>query len=346
MTLRELTSLGFDLPDKAAPDWLLGTFRRRSITFYTGAVDSDTEVLWLQSRGLSADFRVPPSRPRRQGRNSFCEFSLEEIQRLSVNEGGLGRTSWDGSRMKWYDWESLQTHNKWAEPGDLHRVGDCIVEFALSGAYVEDWRLQPTVDGPVIGLRLLVERNADTGEVLHRGGGLVVCGNHAAFIRGRSTDLEGVHRLSEAVGRMSREKAISVITSFDASYGRQESPDAPFVVELSTNPLREGEPLIAEYGFSRDSKTGLINQHVTENGVQIERLFTVDTLEPHAKFQPGTSSSLEAQAWLSQEADTLLAFASINSADLPRSGDHSANKSRRSLNHVRSEQNQSLPRSV
>jgi len=46
-----------------------------------------------------------------------------------------------------------------------------LIEYAPSGAYVEDWRLQPSGDGPLIGMSLLEERDAKTGQVTHRGGG-------------------------------------------------------------------------------------------------------------------------------------------------------------------------------
>lgn len=315
MRLRELTSAGSKPPAGAAPDWLLGTFRRRSITFFTGVADLHTQVLWLQSRGLSADFRVPPDRPLRQGRSSWDDFSRQEIDRLAVNEGGLGLTAWDGSRMKWFDWSALQTHPKWAEPGELRRIGDCVMEFAPSGAYLEDWRLQPSAAGPVIGLRLLHERNSVTGKILHRGGGLIVCGDHAAFVRGRALDLDIETRFSDEVRQMAREQAIVALGAFDASYARRVHESEPFIVELSTNPFREGETLISEEGFSHDQASGLVYQCTIDNGVPVERVFTVDTLEPCLTFPAATVSSQEGQAWLSREADTLLAYATKTTAD-------------------------------
>ena len=51
------------------PEWALGCFRRRGITFFTGAEDVQTEVIWLQSRGLTADFGgAPPAHGAESGR--------------------------------------------------------------------------------------------------------------------------------------------------------------------------------------------------------------------------------------------------------------------------------------
>jgi hypothetical protein len=287
-----------------APDWLRGPFWRKSITYYTGAVDLQTQVLWLQSLGLSADFRFPPDRVRRKGRSALDEFSFDDLLRLTANEGGLARTHWNGSNMTWFDWEAFQTHDKWAEPGELRRVGDCVIEFAPSAAYVEDWRVAPSAAGPLIGLRLVAETNLESGEVLHRGGGLIVCGDHAALVRGRASDLPP-GRLTDTVGGMSREAAMRTILSFDASYATRTTEGAPFLVRLSTNPLREGEVLFSDDGFSGEA--GRIYQRTTEGGVSIQREFTVDTFISHTEFPRSTSCSGEGVEWLNREANTLLA---------------------------------------
>jgi hypothetical protein len=310
MTLDELAKEGSPAGgDGAAPGWLWGTFSRRSITFYSGAEDSRTRVLWLQTRGLSADFRFPPDRVQRDGRTSLSEFSDAELLRVAASEGGLSRTHWDGSRMSWYDWAAFQTHAKWAEPGDLRRIGDCVIEFAPSGAYVEDWRAQPSSAGPLIGLRLVAERNLESGEIRYRDGGLIVCGDHAAFVRGRASALpEG--KLTDTVAGMLREEVRRTILAFEASYATRTGEAAPFIVEFSTNPLREGEPLLPADGFSYEN--GVVFQRTVDQGVRVEREFTVDTLAAHVDFLPATRGSDEGRAWLDRESDTLLAHAQLS----------------------------------
>src|SRR5579862_6775739 len=157
MTLEELAAISPPHPASPAPDWLIGCFRRRSITFFQGQCDTSTEVLWLQTRGICADIRLSPERPRALGRTSLDEFSDLELVRLAAAEGGTARTAWDGISMRWSNWRAFQIHDKWPEPGILQRIGDCVIEFAPSGAYVEDWRLQPSRPGPVVGLQLLEE---------------------------------------------------------------------------------------------------------------------------------------------------------------------------------------------
>ncbi len=293
-------------PAGSAPSWLWGTFSRRSITFYSGLEDSETRVLWLQTHGLAADFRFPPDRVPRAGRTTWSEFDDAELQRLLINEGGLSSTHWDGSRMNWFDWTSFQTHAKWAEPGDLRRVGDCVIEFAPSGAYVEDWRAQPSLAGPWIGLRLLTEQNLETGEVCHQGGGLIVCGDHAALVRGRPFPLPDA-RLMDAAVDHSRTELLATLQSFEASYAVRSSSGSPWIVQLSTNPLREGELLLDEDGFTVDGT--MVIQRTAGQGVPIERRFTVDTLAAEVAFSPATQSTAPGVSWLARESDTLLLHA-------------------------------------
>lgn len=309
MHLYELTSLDLHPSGPSVPRWALGCFRRRSITFFTGAEDRSTEVLWLQSRGLTADFRRPRGTPRRTSAVPLSELPLEERLALARVEAGLARARYDGELMHWSEWTSFQTHPRWPEPGRLSRVGNCLIELAPSGAYVEDWRLEPSAGGPLIGLRLLEERDARSGALRHRGGGLIVCGRHAAFIRGRPAPAPEGTRLAELVGRSAGAPALELAFAFDAAYGASAAPGEGFGVTLATLPWREGGALLSLEGFELDRERGLIIQRVEEEGLALERLFTVDTLERELDGLLATEASPAAAHWLQQERDLLLATA-------------------------------------
>jgi hypothetical protein len=293
VTLRELSRVGWTPPEESAPDWLLGCFRRRSITFYNGVTDSSTQVYWLQSRGLSADFRIQTGSPE-----------------LTTFEGGLGRTAWDGNAMKWFGWTSFQLHDKWSEPGALKRVGNCVMEFAPSGAYVEDWRLQPSRPGPVVGLRLLREWDVEGGAATHCGGGLIVCGDHAALVRGRKRNLHGLGRLGEVVRDAAQDpELLKELFAFEASYAVWDDA-CGYKTVFSTNGALTGQTLAVSDGFTYDPETKLVSQQVREGDKTLERIFLIDTLESGALFSTATSVDAETEKWLQRESDTLLAFAS------------------------------------
>lgn len=278
----------------AAPDWLMGCFRRRSITFFSGQCDTSTEVYWLQARGLCVDIRVSPERPRARGRTSLDDFTESELALLAQAEGGAARTEWDGASMRWSGWQAFQLHDKWPETGCLRRIGDCLIEFAPNDAYVEDWRLQPSNPGPVVGLQLIEERVPRTGKVTHRGGALIVCGDHAALVRGRPAETQILER---------------GLFSCEASYAVRDPASGDFTVALSTNPLREGQILSIQDGFEIDHKTKQVRQRVDEDGELRERIFTIDTLEPQRHFRRSSHVSAGTAAWMASEAESLLAHA-------------------------------------
>jgi len=292
MTLGELAALPTPrhISTAAAPDWLIGCFRRRSISFFGGQCDTSTEVYWLQTRGICADIRVSPRRPRAQGRASLDEFSAAELALLAQAEGGAARTAWDGASMRWSGWQAFQAHHKWPETGCLRRIGDCLIEFAPNDAYIEDWRLQPSRLGPVIGLQLMEERVPGNGRVTHRGGALIVCGDHAALVRGRRS-------------------LVPDPFACEASYAARDPASRDFTIALSTNPLREGQILSVGDGFEMDHERQQVRQSVYEDGELRERIFTIDTLEPQHHFRRSSDVSASVAAWMAAEAETLLAHA-------------------------------------
>lgn len=298
-------------PPEGVPTWALGCFRRRGITFFTGAEDVQTEVIWLQSRGLTGDFRRSPPRIEVASPGALAQLSPEELLALVRVEGGLARTRWDGRLMHWSDWDSFQTHAKWPEPGLLTRVGNSLVEVAPSGAYVEDWRFQPCGSGPLIGLALIDERDARSGEVLHRGGGLIVCGRHAIFVRGRPEALPAGGRLEDFVRAHGGDAAtLERVFACDASYGSTGSGRDEFTVSASTLPWREGEPLLSLAGFEHQpGEPGFLLQRVEEHARFIERRFQIDTLERELGGGLATDAAPAAREWLQREGDTLLATA-------------------------------------
>jgi hypothetical protein len=294
-------------PGASAPEWVLGCFRRRSITFFTGLEDASTEVLWLQSRGLTADFRRGLPRVSVASEGALGELGLEDLIALARVEGGFARTRWDGELMHWSDWTALQTHAKWPEPGRLARVGSCMVELAPSGAYVEDWRFQPCRGGPLIGLELIEERDASDGRLLHRGGGLIICGEHAAFVRGRPEPLPEGERLEDFVRAHTGDAAaLARAFALDASYGTAAAVRDAFTVTFSTCPWREGETLLSLDGFEL-LPDGLLAQRVEEAGRHLERRFRIDTLEREFSAEMATSATLGTKRWFEREVSATLA---------------------------------------
>lgn len=285
---------------------MLGYFKRRSISFANGLTDSSTHVCWVQSRSFTIDLRLPlewdqvPLKP-------WSDYSAAELQVLANHEGWEALSRWDGHALSWHGGTSLQMHNRWPEPAQLQRIGNCMIEFAPSGAYVEDWRLQPSPPGPLIGLRLLDERDIDSGRLRHCGGGLIVCGDYAALTLGRPSPVSG-HLLRDEVARAQGQPTrLAELFEFETSVAEGSLSDG-FDITLSTRPGRAGQPLLPLDGFEYLPEQNLVVQQLNIDGAHCERRFLIDTIEPQVSFSQSTGFTPEAQAWFSAESTTLCRY--------------------------------------
>jgi len=298
MTLEELARAAPFTRPLAVPAWTLGCFHRRSITYADGTEDAAVRVIWVQSHGLTGDLRIPARRPDLAGRRSLADCTRDELVELAKGEGGVADTSFPGGRMDWTNWAAFQPYDKWPEAGQLRRVGPALIEFAPSGIYVEDWRLQPGSAGLRVGLRLISE-TAPGAEPAPRDGGLVIAGDHAilALARRRALPAAGpVHRQLAADPSLAAD-----VFDAEASYARR-GPDGDWRVELAIDPFAEGKapPLT---GFAADQQGRL--RQTLEDGVV--RLWSIDTLLADQPLDAATDAAPEGQAWLRRESETLLA---------------------------------------
>ena len=307
MNLFELVHSFPTRPADSVPEWMLGYFRRHAISFCDGTTDLDTRVSWMQSRNFTIDLRLPtpteaaPEKP-------LAQYSREELNILSEYEGWQADSEWNGQALSWHSANSLQLHNRWPEPAILQRIGNCMIEFAPSGAYVEDWRLQHCGQGPLIGLKLINEQDEQTHEIFHRGGGLIICGQYAGLVLGRPevmSTLDGANGLRKLVmdSGISLDEILPLF-QFETSIAKG-GMDLGYTVMESTAPWRIGQPLMSLEGFSLASDQRTVIQQIEVDGAVRIRRFIVDTLEPEFHFATSTSCTEAARDWLQQEAQTL-----------------------------------------
>lgn len=290
---------------------MTGCFRRHSISYFDGSTDTETRVFWLQSRGLTIDLRLP-SRDQSLPNKPLHECQVDELRLLANCEGWIADSRFEEELLDWSNFDSLQTHNRWQEPAELRRVGNAMSEFAPSGAYVEDWRLQPSAPGELIGLRLLEERKAE-GSLVHSGGGLIVCGDYAALVLDRAEPLpfeEEPNRLREqVVASQGDVDELQRLLEFEVSLAHKSADD--YVVTDSSRPARENTPLMDFDGFKLGEKDGELIQELLVDGAQNRRVFQIDCLESDIEFPMETPVSGEAKIWMKTEAETLQRYARL-----------------------------------
>lgn len=307
MTLQELLEQYSRRPEKSVPDWMLGYYKRRSISFANGTTDLRTHVCWFQSRNFTIDLRLPVEVLAAPAQ-ALNKLSVADRQTLADYEGWEALCDWHEDTLSWHTVTSLQVNNRWPEPAILKRIGNCMIEFAPSGAYVEDWRLQPSRPGPLIGLRLIEEREVVSGRLRHQGGGLIICGDYAAMVLGRanpvdeeqtSTNLRSlVADAHDDYGRLSQ------LFNFETSVATGSLTEG-FTVALSTQPSRLHQSLLALDGFEYDADSDRLTQQFSADGLACVRVFSIDTIEASVSFDPATGFSAEAEQWFKRESLTL-----------------------------------------
>lgn len=267
--------------DLAFPRNLLGTFRRKSISFCTGVTDETTVVYWLQSKTFSIDLRLPEA----------------AATPLTERQGWVGDTLWDNAtrQLSWQIARSYQPSNQWPEPARLSFIGNCVLEFAPSGAYVEDWR-QKSSSGPLLGLRLVSMINETTGQETPMDGGLVIAGEHAAFAQSR------LPQVDKALQRASSlEKALAAGIANEAEIESYEVSVAigGRAITYSTQPHRQGET-IGSGDFSIRSDGKVAQERLVGSDLCV-LLYDVDVFEPDFTFDNQTPSTSEALDWMELE---------------------------------------------
>ena len=307
MHIQELLQAHRNEGGKSVPEWMLGAFERTNITFANGLSDRQTQVFWLQGRNLTIDLRLPTAIDLVKKPPADC--SQEELLALADYEGWCAQSSWDGQQLSWSSGTSFQLHNRWPEPGWLRRVGDCMIEFAPSGAYVEEWRIRSQARGPLLSLEIIDEHEQDSGLLVSSGGGLIIAGNWAAQVTGRKRAIEGPRSLLEHLQDLLLEQAdgeanIRDIFDFETSVATG-SVDAGYSVRYSTNYQRLGEELVNLDGFEQGESSGELSQVLVRNGVAIKRRYKVDSLEKEFCFSRETPLTRAASNWYSQENSTL-----------------------------------------
>lgn len=287
------------------PDWMLGFWKRYSISFANGMTDLHTHVCWVQSRSFTIDLRLPLERDQVIAM-PLHEYSTEELQVLANYEGWLADSDWDGNTLSWRDTEvSLQLHNRWPEPALLRRTGNCMIEHCASNMYVEDWRLQPSPPGPLVGLRLIEEKELKGGHVRHRGGGLIVCGDYAALALGRAQPLHSEKTLKTLVAEAGHDiLRLQRLFNFETSVAIT-SPSHGYRAMLSTRPERVGQELFPLEGFEYLPDTQQVRQRLVVEGSECERLFAIDTLETRFDYAQATPAVADSKKWFDREAPTL-----------------------------------------
>ncbi len=184
-------------------------------------------------------------RPDLRARASLADCSNEELLALAEQDCFCGMTLFDAKARPFpaANWPKesylfrFQPAITFPEPGWMEWLdrGTCMIERAPSGAYVEDWRLQPGSQS--FGVHL-TQIDAPTLTCLY------VAGDHAIFAKNRSLALPADKTLLELAREANYDRThLCEMLNCEFSYARRAEGCGNYMIELSTLPWREGQPL-------------------------------------------------------------------------------------------------------
>jgi hypothetical protein len=294
--------------EKSIPDWMIGCFKRRSISFANGKIDTKTHVFWLQGRNLTIDLRLPIEAEMITNQ-TWQECSTQEIEQLTNYDGWSADSTWQNNQLSWSGGSSFQIHNRWPEPAILSRVGDCMIEASPNESYIEDWRIKSKAPGALLSFELISEENLTTGELRHKGGALIINGDWAGLVLGRAVDItltnKDPKKLIDIVKNNHTDKNfLKQVFNFETSVAQGSLVDG-FKVKYSTLNDRLEQPLFELNGFEIDEQANEVTQTFTLNNQQIKRRFAIDTLEANFAFSEKTHWRKETQKWFDGEQEVL-----------------------------------------
>lgn len=279
------------LSEISLPAYLLGVFRRKSISFANGLTDEKTIVYWFQSKSFTIDLRL---------KNAKTTPILER-------QGWIGDTLWDNEQqeLSWNVTSNYQNHVQWPEPARLHSVGNAIFEFSPSNSYVEDWRQQAT-RGLYLGLRLFKIENLKTNENYSADGGLIICDHFIAYTKSRHPDIQQRFGYDESLNEAFSQQQISAqdIQDYEVSISFDDQN-----IDLSTTSDRVGQKIDLENFTLLDAET--LVQQQTIGGENCLLYFKLDMYQPDYYFTTITDTSSESMSWYSHEKNHLFHHAKI-----------------------------------
>ncbi|WP_111895483.1 hypothetical protein [Acinetobacter sp. MB5] len=274
-----------NLTDLALPRYLLGAFRRKSITFANGLTDEKTIVYWFQSKSFTLDLRL---------KNASTTPILER-------QGWVGETCWNQEQqlLSWQLSSNYQNHIQWPEPAKLHPIGNAILEFSPSNAYVEDWRQQVS-RGLYLGLRLFKIENLEIKQSYAADGGLIICDHFLAFAQSRHPEIQArlntYDTLADAFSKQNMSAQEIQDYEVSISFDREN-------IDLSTVTDSVGATIDLE-NFELLNAETLVQSKVIQ-GENCRLYFKLDVFQPDFEFSTHTETTTASRHWLQQEQDHL-----------------------------------------
>jgi len=226
---------------QTVPDWAIGCMDRRYIVL-DGVTDRSLAI-WIQTESQYFDLRIPHDRPRYAKPRSLASFDTAGLHQLALQSGDTGTCTVANGVATWTSWGDrfgfyCDDVASFPDDGRLDPRGGVLYEYDTPNSavhYEEAWVQQPYDHGLVAHLTLRDARDRLLGV-------LVVTGRYAGFVeRSTSENRTSLEAQLAAVGA-DRDRMREILAC-EASYAVRPRAGAPYVIEHSNLPFREGREL-------------------------------------------------------------------------------------------------------
>jgi hypothetical protein len=192
--------------------------------------DTTTQVYWMQTKSWHADIRIPATRPVFDGKTGLDQLSKGELMELAKQQGFCGTTVVDEDICRWLRRHDFQPPSGANDIGRMEFDGpDRVLEYGVEAEYFEIWERLPGSKGKTSAvlisddpLSLLLSAGEYVMSVHPRPTLLPTASNLIAYLDGKNGQI-----LREAL-------------DFEISFGRWDTPDRAWSIELSTLPWQHG----------------------------------------------------------------------------------------------------------
>ncbi|MGE2833343.1 allophanate hydrolase [Mycobacterium sp. SMC-4] len=237
-------------------------WRRRALAVPGRAVDTTTDVEWLQGDHLYVDLRTPADLPVIAA-TSLSTLTRGDLLALCRLEAFAGPLVVDGDQFTWERTIDLHPSDPLPDRGRLHRAGDIVVETGIGRDYHEDWVEEPS--GPSAQhWELMLRDDAGRAAILLR------VGDRFAYARSRCPSIsfdEGA-MLCDIVAHAGLDDARGLL-DVEVSLGVVEGQ--AWRITRSTLPFRVGDDLAPE----RDGLAATISDRAPEGDTARSRWLVI-----------------------------------------------------------------------
>jgi len=234
---------------RTVPDKMLGCWKRKYIRFKNAETDTSTTVIWLQTLSAMVDIRIPERILDFSTGLSLHEYTVEQLCELASQDCATAITRLDESTTPYStaSWEAnddgayIQTVVNYPEDGwfEWKEDGSCMMEWAPSRAYEEDWRLLENSRSYIAEFR---NTNIDKGEFVF------LAGDHAVYVRSRALEVKEQRPIQEiAKDNLDNKDYIISLVDVEFSYAHRDEASGEFNIQHSTLPFREGQSLKLDF---------------------------------------------------------------------------------------------------